>query len=89
MVSSRSGLVDTSATGVSISSCTRWMYLIACAGRSAHDRAPAVRVMPHARLGLNQPDDLALPPADICIVDESAISALIAAEVVEPSDLRA
>jgi hypothetical protein len=35
MVSSRSGLVDTSATGVSISSCTRWMYLIACAGRSA------------------------------------------------------
>jgi hypothetical protein len=42
MVSSRSGLVDTSATGVSISSCTRWIYLIACAGRSAHERAPAV-----------------------------------------------
>ncbi len=37
-----SGLVLTSATGVSISSWTRWMYLIAWAGRSAHERAPAV-----------------------------------------------
>ncbi len=42
MVSSRSGLVETSATGVSISSCTRLMYLIALAGRSAQLRAPAV-----------------------------------------------
>ena len=35
ITSSRSGLVETSAIGVSISSCTRWIYLIACAGRSA------------------------------------------------------
>ena len=42
IVSSRSGLVDTSATGQRISSSTRRMYLIACAGRSAQLRAPAV-----------------------------------------------
>ena len=41
-MSSRSGLVEISATGVSISSWTRWTYLIACAGKSAQLRAPAV-----------------------------------------------
>lgn len=42
IVSSRSGLVETRATGVSISSCTRWTYLIALAGNWAKLRAPAV-----------------------------------------------
>ncbi len=42
MVSSRSGLVDRSATGAPISSSTWRTYLIACAGRSAQLRAPTV-----------------------------------------------
>ena len=42
IVSSRSGEVDRSATGAPINSSTRRTYLIACAGRSAHERAPAV-----------------------------------------------
>ncbi len=41
-VSSRSGLVDSRATGAPISSSSRLMYLIAVAGRSAQDRAPRV-----------------------------------------------
>ena len=42
MVSSRSGLVDKRATGQSISSSTRFTYLIALAGRSFQLRAPSV-----------------------------------------------
>ena len=42
MVSSRSGLVESMATGQPISSSMRRTYLIACAGSSAHERAPAV-----------------------------------------------
>ena len=42
IVSSRSGDVLTSATGQRISSSMRRTYLIACAGRSAQLRAPAV-----------------------------------------------
>lgn len=42
IVSSRSGLVETSATGHWISSSTRRIYLIAWAGSSAQLRAPAV-----------------------------------------------
>ena len=41
-VSSRSGLVDNSATGAPISSSTRRMYFTAAAGRSAQLRAPRV-----------------------------------------------
>src|SRR5262249_6383406 len=43
MVSSRSGLVDSSPTEQPPSSSIRRTYLIAGAGSSAHDRAPAVR----------------------------------------------
>jgi hypothetical protein len=39
MVSSRSGLVDSSVTGVSVSSSMPRTYFAACAGRSAQDRA--------------------------------------------------
>src|SRR5262245_43479888 len=42
MVSSRSGLVERSATGASISSSMRRMYLIAVAGSCAQERAPLV-----------------------------------------------
>ena len=42
IVSSRSGEVDTSATGQSINSSILRTYLIALAGKSAHDRAPSV-----------------------------------------------
>src|SRR5204862_7775361 len=42
IVSSRSGLVDSIATGAPISSSRRRMYLIAVAGRSAQERAPRV-----------------------------------------------
>jgi hypothetical protein len=42
MVSSRSGLVERSATGQPISSSMRRTYLIAWAGSSAQERAPAV-----------------------------------------------
>ena len=42
IVSSRSGLVDSSATGQPTSSSIRRTYLIACAGNSAHERARAV-----------------------------------------------
>ena len=41
-VSSRSGDVETSATGQSINSSILRTYLIALAGKSAHDRAPSV-----------------------------------------------
>ena len=41
-MSSRSGLVDSSATGAPISSSIRRIYLIAVAGSSAHERAPRV-----------------------------------------------
>jgi hypothetical protein len=41
-VSSRSGLVDSIATGASISSSSRRMYLIAVAGSCAQERAPRV-----------------------------------------------
>ena len=42
IVSLRSGLVDNRATGASINSSTRRMYLTAVAGRSAQERAPMV-----------------------------------------------
>ena len=42
IVSSRSGLVDNMAAEQPISSSSRRTYLIACAGRSAHERACAV-----------------------------------------------
>ena len=42
IVSSRSGLVDSSVTGASTSSSIRRTYLTACAGRSAQERAPRV-----------------------------------------------
>src|SRR5690606_7850747 len=42
IVSSRSGLVDSIATGQPINSSMRRTYLIACAGSSAQERAPAV-----------------------------------------------
>ena len=42
IVSSRSGLVESMATGASISSSIRRMYLIAVAGRSIQLRAPRV-----------------------------------------------
>ncbi len=42
MVSSRSGEVESMATGQSISSSTRRTYLIASAGNSPHVRAPTV-----------------------------------------------
>ncbi len=46
IVSSRSGLVERSATGHPTSSSTRRTYLMACAGRSAQDRALAVGALP-------------------------------------------
>ena len=59
MVSSRSGLVDSSETGLSASSSIRRTYLTACAGRSAHDRAPpcdlARAIAAHAAGGLAPP----------------------------------
>jgi len=42
IVSSRSGLVDSSVTGASTSSSMRRTYFTACAGRSAQERAPRV-----------------------------------------------
>ena len=42
IVSSRSGEVETSATGQSINSSILRTYLIALAGKSAHERAPSV-----------------------------------------------
>ncbi len=42
IVSSRSGLVDSKITGASIISSIRLTYLMARAGRSAHERAPRV-----------------------------------------------
>src|SRR5258705_4029946 len=50
MVSSRSGLVESSATGAPISSSTRRIYLIAVAGSSAHERAPRVDPLHPSRL---------------------------------------
>ena len=51
MVSSRSGLVDSSVTGHSISSSMWRTYLTACAGSSAQLRAPRVDcVQPSKRL---------------------------------------
>ena len=50
MVSSRSGLVDSSATGVSINSSILRMYLIAFAGRSAQLRALRVLACQPSRL---------------------------------------
>lgn len=51
------------------------------------DRRPAIRVMAHQRLGLHQPSDLVLPEPDCVIVDERAVDALTASDVIEPSDL--
>ena len=42
IVSSRSGLVESSVTGASTSSSIRRTYFTACAGRSAQERAPRV-----------------------------------------------
>ena len=42
MVSSRCGLVESSATGAPISSSMRRTYFTALAGRSRQDRAPWV-----------------------------------------------
>ena len=46
MVSSRFGLVESSATGAPISSSSRRTYLMHWAGSSAHDRAPRVELGP-------------------------------------------
>ena len=46
MVSSRFGLVESSATGAPISSSSRRTYLMHCAGSSAQDRAPRVDSRP-------------------------------------------
>ena len=40
------------------------------------DRAPALRIFPHAHLGLEQPEDLRLPKPDLVIIDEGCIDAL-------------
>ena len=51
MVSSRLGLVESSATGASISSSSRRTYLMHWAGSSAQERAPRVdSVQPSMRL---------------------------------------
>jgi hypothetical protein len=49
------------------------------------DKTPALWVMAHARLGLNQATDLKLPPADLVIVDESAISDLETHATIDPA----
>ena len=54
IVSSRSGEVDNSATGHWINSSIRLTYLIAAAGRSAHDRAPAVFSRPAFHLFIDR-----------------------------------
>src|SRR3954454_5626515 len=41
------------------------------------DRAPALRIFPHAHLGFRQPEDLQLPKPDLVIIDEGCIDALI------------
>lgn len=51
------------------------------------DKRPALRIMPHQRLGTLQADDLRLPPADLVIVDESAIGALVVSSEVDPATL--
>ena len=56
MVSSRSGLVDRSATGHSISSSIWRTYFTAWAGRSAHERAPAVEFLPALEYGIDRLD---------------------------------
>jgi hypothetical protein len=40
------------------------------------DRAPALRIFPHAHLGLEQPEELRLPEPDLVIIDEGCIDAL-------------
>ena len=40
------------------------------------DREPALRIFPHAHLGLEQPEDLRLPKPDLVIIDEGCIDAL-------------
>ena len=40
------------------------------------DRAPALRIFPHAHLGIEQPEDLRLPKPDLVIIDEGCIDAL-------------
>ena len=50
MVSSRSGLVESSVTGHSISSSMWRTYFTACAGRSAQLRAPRVDCVQPSKL---------------------------------------
>jgi hypothetical protein len=52
------------------------------------DTAPGLRIMPHARLILNQPNDLCLPVPDVVIIDESVIGAMVTEAVIDPAALR-
>ncbi len=49
------------------------------------DTAPALRLMPHARLKRMQPAELRLPAPDLVIVDESAIGDLVETAMVDPA----
>ncbi|OYV35121.1 MAG: hypothetical protein B7Z80_19310 [Rhodospirillales bacterium 20-64-7] len=63
--------------GVPASSCPFFNWCKDKAYMAQFDNQPALRIMPHARLTLNQPDDLNLPAPDLVIVDETVVSEMV------------
>ena len=59
-------------------------YRKSCGYLAQFDSEPALRVLPHAQLPIRQPSDLRLPDPDLVVIDETAISTLVATEIVEP-----
>lgn len=49
------------------------------------DKGPALRIMPHVRVGLHSPEKLRLPEPDLVVVDESAIDALTFHTLLDPA----
>ena len=49
------------------------------------DHGPALRVLPHARLSLSQPNDLRLPAPDLVIIDETVVDELAGSTTVDPA----
>lgn len=49
------------------------------------DQEPGLRILPHARMSIRQPNDLRIPIQDLTVVDETAIGALTTSTIIEPS----
>lgn len=49
------------------------------------DKEPMLRFLTHARMTKGTPDELKLPPADLALVDETALNSMVSSRVIDPA----